>query len=165
MRRVVRLAIVLLVACGVLMVPPVSATAQDEVKEQTPAQESQEPAKPEAETEGEKKAAAERAKAERKAVEEYEAAAESLPASAGSAECLWSGRRIASLLWRDDINTARHYMDLYAQFECSQKHLKLAFRCVIKQGPIDPKAAEELASRVHNCWIAPEGSTAAAGKN
>ena len=151
MRRVIQSAILLL-ACAVLMLPSVSATAQYEGQEQKKA-------------DGERKAATERAKAERKAVEQYETATKSLRASAGSAECLWSGRRIVSLLRRDDINTARHYMDLYAQFECSQKHLKLAFRCVIKQGPIDPKAAEKLASRVHDCWIAPEGSTAAVGKN
>ena len=159
MRRVIRSAIVLL-ACGVLMMPPVSATAQDDVEEYKAAQVSQEPAKPEAETEGKKKAAAEGAKAERKAIEEYEAAAMSLPASAGSAECLWSGRHIASLLLRDDIDTARDYMDLYARFGCSQKHLKSAFRCLIKQGPIDPKAAEKLASRVHDCWIAAEAAPA-----
>ena len=27
--------------------------------------------------------------------------------------------------------------------------------------PIDPKAADKLASRVHNCWIAPEEATTA----
>lgn len=151
MRRVLRSAIVAL-ACAVLILLPFSATAQYEGHEEKKA-------------DGERKAATERAKAERKAVEQYEAATKSLPASAGSAECLWSGRRIVSLLRRDDIITGRHYMDLYAQFECSQKHLKLAFRCVIKQGPIDPKAAEKLSSRVQDCWIAPEGSTAAAGKN
>ncbi len=48
-------------------------------------------------------------------------------------------------------------MELNEKFGCSPEHVKLAFRCVIKQGPIDPKAAEELASRVHNCWMSPEG--------
>ena len=76
----------------------------------------------------------------------------------------WTGRRIESLLWRDDIDTARRYIDLYDRFGCSSEHLKLAFRCIIQQGPIDPKAADKLASRVHNCWIAPEEATTASSQ-
>ena len=91
-----------------------------------------------------------------KAIEEYRAAATTLPSAAGAAECVWTGRRIASLLWRDDIDTARRYIDLYDRFGCSPEHLKLVFRCVIQQGPLDPKAADRLASRVHDCWMAPE---------
>ena len=69
--------------------------------------------------------------------------------------------RIASLLWRDDIDTARRYIDLYDRFNCSAEHLKLVFRCVIQQRPIDPKAADRLASRVHDCWISPDAPTTA----
>jgi hypothetical protein len=99
-----------------------------------------------------------------KAVEEYRAAAIGLPSGAGAPECVWTGRRIASLLWRDDIDTARRYIDLYDRFGCSPKHLKLVFRCVIQQGPLDPKAADRLASRVHDCWMAPETPTTAASQ-
>ncbi|MGZ8416545.1 MAG: beta-1-3, beta-1-6-glucan biosynthesis protein, partial [Methyloceanibacter sp.] len=67
-------------------------------------------------------------------------------------------------LWRDDIDTARRYIDLYDRFNCSSEHLKLVFRCVIEQGPIDPKAADRLASRVHACWITPEGETTASSQ-
>jgi hypothetical protein len=35
---------------------------------------------------------------------------------------------------------------------------------VIEQGPIDPKAADRLASRVHDCWIAPQGDTTASSQ-
>jgi hypothetical protein len=35
---------------------------------------------------------------------------------------------------------------------------------MIEQGPIDPKAADRLASRVHSCWITPEGETTAASQ-
>ena len=96
-----------------------------------------------------------------KAMQEYREAATKLPRSAGAAECVWTGRRIASLLWRDDIDTARRYIDLYDRFNCSAEHLKLVFRCVIQQGPIDPKAADRLASRVHDCWISPDPPTTA----
>ena len=34
---------------------------------------------------------------------------------------------------------------LYDRFGCSQEHLKVAFRCVVQQGPLDPKAADRLA--------------------
>ena len=99
-----------------------------------------------------------------KAKAEYRAAAAGLPSDAGAAECVWTGRRIASLLWRDDVDTARRYIDLYDRFGCSPKHLKLVFRCVIQQGPIDPKAADRLASRVHECWMAPDTPTTAASQ-
>lgn len=118
--------------------------------------------------EGDDEKAKAQAKAEQeasaKAMEEYRAAAATLPSAAGSAECVWTGRRIASLLWRDDIDTARRYIDLYDRFGCSQKHLKLVFRCVIQQGPIDLKAADRLNSRVHECWMAPETPTTAASR-
>jgi hypothetical protein len=100
--------------------------------------------------------------AQSRAMEEYREAAANLPSTAGSTECVWTGRRIASLLWRDDIDTARRYIDLYDRFGCSSRHLKLVFRCVIQQGPIDPKAQDRLAWRVHECWIAPEAPTTAA---
>jgi hypothetical protein len=97
-------------------------------------------------------------------IEQYKQAAARLSLSAGSAECVWTGRRIASLLWRDDVDTARRYIDIYDRFGCSAEHLKLAFRCLIQQGPIDPKAADRLAARVHSCWIDPDGSTTAASQ-
>jgi hypothetical protein len=116
--------------------------------------------------EGEKKA--DQAKAEEevtaRAIAEYKEAEGKLPRSAGAAECVWTGRRIASLLWRDDIDTARRYIDLYDRFNCSGEHLKLVFRCVIEQGPLDPKAADRLASRVHSCWITPQGDTTASSQ-
>ena len=113
-------------------------------------------------SEGDQKAT-DQAKAEEqeaaKAIAEYKEAEAKLASSAGAPECVWTGRRIASLLWRDDIDTARRYIDLYDRFGCSSEHLKLVFRCVIEQGPIDAKAADRLASRVHDCWIAPQETT------
>ena len=97
-------------------------------------------------------------------IEQYREAAAKLSLSAGSAECVWTGRRITSLLWRDDVDTARRYIDLYDRFGCSAEHLKLTFRCVIRQGPIDPKAADRLAARVHDCWLDPEGTPTAASR-
>lgn len=131
------------------------APAEKKTEEQKPPEGDAEKAKAQAKAEQEATA---------KAMEEYRSAAATLPSAAGAAECVWTGRRIASLLWRDDIDTARRYIDLYDRFGCSPKHLKLVFRCVIQQGPLDPKAADRLASRVHECWMEPETPTTAASR-
>lgn len=149
-----------LLAGGVLLWSTLPAAAEDQGS--APAQQ-QGQAQPQGEKkEGDQKAA-DQAKAEEqeaaKAIAEYKEAEAKLASSAGAPECVWTGRRIVSLLWRDDMDTARRYIDLYDRFGCSSEHLKSAFRCVIEQGPIDPKAADRLASRVHDCWIAPQETT------
>jgi len=155
-----------LLAGGVFLLSSL-AFAQQPSGEQKPPEQAQGEQQPEGKPETDQKSA-EQAKAEQqeadKAIEEYREAAAKLSSSAGAPECVWTGRRIASLLWRDDIDTARRYIDLYDRFNCSSEHLKLVFRCVIEQGPIDPKAADRLASRVHNCWIAPEEATTASSQ-
>lgn len=98
--------------------------------------------------------------AQRRSIEEYNEAAK-LPGNAGLPECVWSGRRIAMLLWRDDIDTARRHMELYERFGCPTEHLKIAFRCLVRQGNIDPKAQERLSERVHACWVNPDSTPAA----
>ncbi len=105
----------------------------------------------------EQKSPEEQAKEEalRRSVEEYAEAAK-LPGNAGLPECVWSGRRIAMLLWRDDIDTARRHMELYERFGCPTEHLKIAFRCLVRQGNIDSKAQERLSERAHACWVNPD---------
>ncbi|HET9274216.1 MAG TPA: hypothetical protein VFO09_08120 [Methyloceanibacter sp.] len=156
-----------LVAGAILFLPAVALAQQPGNEEKPPEQAQQGEQKPEQGAEGNQKAA-EQKKAEQeaaaRAIAEFKEAAAKLSQSAGAPECVWTGRRIASLLWRDDIDTARRYIDLYDRFNCSSQHLKLVFRCVIEQGPLDPKAADRLASRVHSCWIAPQGETTAASQ-
>jgi hypothetical protein len=144
------------IAGGLLLLSSQVALAQNSGDAKPPEQAQGEQKPPE---EGQKPAdaAAAEHEAQAKAIAEYEEAKAKLPRSAGAAECVWTGRRIASLLWRDDIDTANRYIGLYDRFGCSQDHLRLAFRCVVQQGPIDPKAADRLASRVHNCWVSPDG--------
>lgn len=91
----------------------------------------------------------------RRSIEEYAEAAK-LPGNAGLPECVWSGRRIAMLLWRDDIDTARRHMELYERFGCPSEHLKISFRCLVRQGNIDSKAQERLSERVQACWVNPD---------
>ena len=78
-----------------------------------------------------------------------------LAGPAGNPECVWLGRRVVNLLWRDDLDTAFRHLDLYDRFGCPGGHIQATFRCVVKQGSIDPKAPESLAVRVHSCWINP----------
>lgn len=93
--------------------------------------------------------------AQRRSVEEFVEASK-LPGTAGLPECVWTGRRIAALLWRDDIDTARRHLELYERFGCPTEHLKLAFRCLVRQGNIDPKTQERLGGRVQQCWVNPD---------
>ena len=78
-----------------------------------------------------------------------------LSGTAGKPECVWLGRRIVILMWRDDLDTAFRHLDLYDRFNCPSAHIQAAFRCLIKQGPIDPKAQETLNSRAFACWLHP----------
>jgi hypothetical protein len=147
-----------LVVGGFFLATIATAAAQAQGGEQQPPAQAQGEQTPPEQPQGEAKAvdpATAEQQAQAKAMAEYKEAAAKLSSSAGTPECVWTGRRIASLLWRDDIDTAQRYVALYDRFGCSQEHLKLAFRCVIQQGPLDSKAADRLASRVHNCWIAP----------
>jgi hypothetical protein len=75
---------------------------------------------------------------------------------AGNPECVWLGRRVVSLLWRDDLDTAFRHLDLYDRFGCPSAHIQQTFRCLIQHSSgIDPKAADSLNGRVHACWINP----------
>lgn len=108
--------------------------------------------KPAQEMTAEQKAAQE---AQRRSVEEFNEAAK-LPGTAGLPECVWTGRRIAALLWRDDVDTAKRHIEIYERFGCPTEHLKLAFRCLVRQGNLDQKAQANLNSRVHQCWVNPD---------
>ena len=148
---------VALLGVGAFFVQPASLSAQEEPADNKSQGQEERPVKAEDQSKTKAKEAEKEAKDRYNAIRGYEEAAKKLPPAAGAPECVWTGQRIASLLWRDDLGTASRYMDLYKQFDCSPDHLKLAFRCVVKQGPINLKAAEDLASRVHKCWLSPEG--------
>jgi hypothetical protein len=77
------------------------------------------------------------------------------PAPALRAECAWTGQRIVSLLWRDDVNTAREQSRFYEMFGCPSDHLPIAFRCVIEQSESQPDQ-NDLTARVYGCWMSPE---------
>jgi hypothetical protein len=104
-----------------------------------------------------KQPAKEDAAAAAKKIDEFAEAARLISGPAGDPECVWLGRRIVSLMWRDDLDTAFRHLDLYDRFGCPGAHIQSTFRCVVRHGNIDPKVPESLASRVNSCWIRPTG--------
>jgi len=89
-------------------------------------------------------------------VDEFAEAQHALTGPAGNPECVWLGRRVVSLLWRDDLDTAFRHLDLYDRFGCPSAHVQASFRCLILHGNnIDPKAADSLNARIQSCWINP----------
>lgn len=106
------------------------------------------------------------AKENQKKIDQIAEASRVLTGAAGNPECVWLGRRVVTLLWRDDLDTAFRHLDLYDRFGCPGAHIQATFRCLIRQGNIDPKAQETLNGRVHSCWLnpalEPEAAAAAA---
>jgi hypothetical protein len=88
--------------------------------------------------------------------DEYGEAQRAINGPAGNPECVWLGRRVVSLLWRDDLDTAFRHLDLYDRFGCPSGHIQAAFRClVLHSGTIDPKTPDSLNGQVLACWINP----------
>ena len=101
---------------------------------------------------------------QKKPPDEYAEAEKLLGGPAANPECMWLGRRAVSRLWRDDLDTAFRHLDLYDRFGCPAGHIQTTFRCVVRQGNIDPKdpKAPDLEKRIHDCWLDPSTAPAAA---
>ncbi|QDW38765.1 beta-1-3, beta-1-6-glucan biosynthesis protein [Bradyrhizobium sp. KBS0727] len=107
--------------------------------------------------------AADVAKDNQRKTDEFVEASQAINGPAGNPECVWLGRRVVSLMWRDDLDTAFRHLDLYDRFGCPGGHVQAAFRCLTRfGGQIDPKVAETLSSRIHACWINPGAQPQAA---
>jgi hypothetical protein len=107
-----------------------------------------------------KPAAGDRREAVPKRIDEIAEVGRLLTGPAANPECVWLGRRVISLLWRDDLDTAFRHLDLYDRFGCPGGQIQATFRCVVRQGDIDPKAPDPKApdalnGRIHACWINP----------
>ena len=87
--------------------------------------------------------------------DEFVEATQAISGPAGNPECVWLGRRVVRLMWLDDLDTAFRHLDLYDRFGCPTAHIQATFRCLVRQGNIDPKAQETLNGRVHACWLNP----------
>src|ERR1051326_6211064 len=68
------------------------------------------------------------AKEEKKKIDEFAEAARVLTGPAGNPERVWLGRRVVTLLWRDDLDTAFRHLDLYNRFGCPGRDIQGTFR-------------------------------------
>lgn len=102
------------------------------------------------------------AKDSQRKTDEFVEASQAINGPAGNPECVWLGRRVVVLMWRDDLDTAFRHLDLYDRFGCPGGHVQATFRCLVRFGPIDPKASDILTGRVHACWINPGAQPQAA---
>ena len=94
--------------------------------------------------------------------DEIAEAARTLTGPAANPECVWLGERAVNLLSRDDLDTAFRHLELYDRFGCPGAHIQVSFRCLVRLGVPDPKAAETLDARIHACWLDPTLVAAAA---
>jgi hypothetical protein len=81
---------------------------------------------------------------------------------AGNQECIWLGHRLLSRLLVDDLDTAFRHLDLYDRFGCPGGHIQAAFRCLVRQGELEPKAPDDaINNRIFACWVNPSMQPAA----
>ncbi|MFO1154015.1 MAG: hypothetical protein U1E42_10205 [Rhodospirillales bacterium] len=65
-----------------------------------------------------------------------------------AAECAWIGKRIVSLLVRDDAMAAGDFLPFYLRFHCPEERIGKTFGCVVRNGEATPE-------RVELCWADP----------
>ena len=103
------------------------------------------------------------AKDSQRKTDEFVEASQAISGPAGNPECVWLGRRVVSLMWRDDLDTAFRHLDLYDRFGCPGGHVQATFRCLTRFGSqIDDKVPRSLTDRIHACWINPGAQPQAA---
>jgi hypothetical protein len=93
-------------------------------------------------------------------VDDIADAARLMTGPAANPECVWHGTRVVRLLAGEDIDTALRHLELYDRFKCPAEHIQASFRCYLRLSSMDPKPAESVKMRVHDCWINPGSSSA-----
>ncbi len=71
-----------------------------------------------------------------------------------SDQCAWLGKRIISLLVRDDAMTATDFGPFYQRFNCSEERLSKAFGCLVAN--LDTVENSVFADQVEECWRDPQ---------
>lgn len=74
--------------------------------------------------------------------------------AAMAAECAWVGKRIVSLLVRDDAMAAGDFVPFYLRFHCPDDRIGKAFGCIVRTGEATPN--DVLAERIDQCWSNPD---------
>jgi hypothetical protein len=92
---------------------------------------------------------------QKRAAEEFSEAARTINGPAGNPECVWLGRRVVTLMWRDDLDTAFRHLDLYDRFGCPGGHIQATFRCMARTGGPDAKPTGDINKDVQTCWVNP----------
>ena len=107
--------------------------------------------------------AADGTKENQRKTDEFVEAQQAINGPAGNPECVWLGRRVVTLMWRDDLDTAFRHLDLYDRFGCPGGHVQASFRCLTRFGSqIDDKVPRSLSDRIQACWINPGAQPQAA---
>jgi hypothetical protein len=75
------------------------------------------------------------------------------PDPAFTEQCAWIGKRIVSLLVRDDAMAANDFIPFYARFGCPEEHLSRAFGCLVANLMTVENSA--LADQAEECWRNP----------
>ena len=118
---------------------------------------------PRAQDQSKQGAASDAAKDGQRKTDEFAEAAHAINGPAGNPECVWLGRRVVSLMYRHDLDTAFRHLDLYDRFGCPGGHVQAAFRCLTRYfAEIDDKVQRSLPDHVHACWINPAAQPQAA---
>ena len=103
------------------------------------------------------------AKDNQRKTDQFLEASQAINGPAGNPECVWLGRRVVTLMWRDDLDTAFRHLDLYDRFGCPGGHVQASFRCLTRFGnQIDDKVPRSLSDRIQACWINPGAQPQAA---
>lgn len=72
--------------------------------------------------------------------------------SPSESECVWLGKRIISLLKREDIDTAQTFDKFYTAFNCPTAYLGKAFGCSVASELAKEEAVDE---QINRCWADP----------
>jgi hypothetical protein len=67
-------------------------------------------------------------------------------------ECVWTGRRVVSLLTKDDVDAANQFTRFYSMFGCPAPHIGTALGCYVAW---DGQATHE--EKLEACWSDPNG--------
>ncbi|KAF0117253.1 MAG: putative cyclic beta-1-3 beta-1-6-glucan synthesis regulatory protein ndvD-like protein [Rhodospirillaceae bacterium] len=67
------------------------------------------------------------------------------------AECAWTGKRVVSLLKREDVDTAQAFNRFYGSFGCPSVHIGKSFGCVVAS----ESEREAIDARIDRCWADP----------
>lgn len=64
-------------------------------------------------------------------------------------ECRRVGERVISLLYRDDVDQSRKFLDFYRFFGCRESHLAPSFRCLVQKADAEATRYQTVLNAVN----------------